>query len=297
MTWLLREVFLLAIAGVVSWWLFLGWSFEPFWKRPLVVPAALPIAVTPNVKEPDVKEPSAPQPAKPDNRPPPSERGTPDGSEEGSAPAEARPASAPEPENNQQDAVQDAMRDTELLAVAQEEVSGETRKGFATVFLAAAEDQLDIARFFGEELVLVPRSAMNPQNSEARYFRLAADGQSGLQQVQGRPPLRSYRQYRDLFDYEYARLPAPVRQLRRSVLVRSEVYLFAALIPVSEWAVVVARRRAALAAAGRKLEDARRFTLRYRRLGGNTFDVEVAEILFRDGRRFRPPASRGDLPR
>ncbi len=277
MRWLLRESALLVLAATLSWWLFLGW---PSWSSPqpsTVDPQALPIAVRPAL---EVAEPQQP-PAKSDQAqsPPPPERGTPEGKEAGSAQA----------------APHALMRDQELLARAQLEASGEARLGFETVLLAAAEDQLDIARFFGEELVLVPRSAIDQDNTDPRYFRLTGGERPVVKQVRGRPPLPAYRQYRDLFDYEYARLPAPLRALRRSVLVRSEVYLFSALIPVAEWAVVIARRQAALARAGRELGEARRFTLRYRRLPDNAFDVEVREILFQDGRRFRPRASRGAL--
>ena len=76
--------------------------------------------------------------------------------------------------------------------------------------------------------------------------------------------------------------------MRRSVLTRSEVFLFAALIPVREWAVVIGRRAEVLAQSGRELSEVRRFTLRYRRRTDAGFDVVVEEILFADGSRFRP---------
>lgn len=279
MRWFLRESILLVLAAALSWWLFLGWPSWCFPEPSAVDPQALPIAVLPAVEaaEPSQQLEQSDQPDQPDQdkpqTPPPPERGTPEGKEAG-----ARAA------------LQALMRDPGLLTRARQEASGEARLGFETVLVAAAEDQLDIAQFFGEELVLVPRSAIDQDNADPRYFRLTGGKRPVVRQVRGRPPLPAYRQYRDLFDYEYARLPAPLRELRRSVLARSEVYLFSALIPVAEWAVVIARRRAALAQAGRGLGDARRFTLRYRRRPDNAFDVEVREILFRDGRRFRPQA-------
>ena len=285
MRWFLKETALLALAAALSWWLFLGWPSWSLADPRTIDPRALPIAVMPELEAAEAPQP----PEKPDESqagaqaqaqdqaPPPPERGTPEGKEG----AQAAP--------------QALMQDQELLARAQQEASGEVRRGFETVLLAAAEDQLDIARFFGEELVLVPRSAIDQDNTDPRYFRLTGGERPVVKQVRGRPPLPKYRQYRDLFDYEYARLPAPLRELRRSVLVRSEVYLFSALIPVAEWAVVIARRQAALARAGRELGEARRFTLRSRRLPDNAFDVEGREILFQDGRRFRPRASRGAL--
>lgn len=182
------------------------------------------------------------------------------------------------------------MEDAELLAAARHELSGEARRGFATVLLASPEEQLEIARFFGEELVLVPRSALDPAAPNPTYFRLRPDGKAGVEAVAGRAPLAGFRQYRDLFDYEYSRLPAPLRELRRSVLVRSEVYLFAALIPAREWAVVIGRRREALANTGRDLSEVRRFLLRYVRLSGGGYDLRVEEIVFADGGRSRQPS-------
>ena len=137
--------------------------------------------------------------------------------------------------------------------------------------------------------MLVPLSALDPEGVRPRWFRLAAGGQ--VEAVDGPPPLERYRQYRDLFAYEYARLPAALRDLRKSVLSRAEVYVFAALIPPAEWALVVGRRRAALARAGRTEGDVRRFVMRYVRRAPDRFDVEVREIHFADGTRFRPGGS------
>jgi hypothetical protein len=200
---------------------------------------------------------------------------------EDDAAAAAGPASAP--------SATELMQDAALVAEAQGELASEAPRGFATVFLAAAEDQLDIARAFGEELVLVPKSALDPSNPRPRWFRIALDGVPRVEPMQGPPPLERYRQYRDFFEYEYARLPAPVRELRRSVLTRSEIYVFGALIPPAEWAVVMARRRAALAATGRELDEVRRFVARMTRIADGSFDVDIDEIVFADGVRHRVP--------
>ncbi len=177
------------------------------------------------------------------------------------------------------------MEDAQLVADARRELSGEVRRGFRTDLLCAAEDQIDIARFFGEQLVLVPRQALDPDVESPRWYRLDVDGQPFVETVSDREPLELYRQYRDLFDYEYARLPEALRRLRRSVLARSEIYLFAALIPVPEWAVVVGRRREALASTGRDLTEVSRFVLRYERRADDGFDLRVQEIVFSDGTR------------
>ncbi len=186
--------------------------------------------------------------------------------------------------------VPELMRDPTLLAAAGAELSGEERRGFATVLLAAPEEQLAIARFFGEELVLVPRAAIDPETADPRWFRVAEEI-ARVEEVRGRPPLERYRQYRDLLDYEYARLPDVLRDLRRRVVSRRDVYVFAALIPAREWAVVVARRNDALALAGRELAEVRSLTLRYLELGAGAFDLAVDHVVFADGSRYRPPSS------
>lgn len=248
--------------------------------------------------------------------PPPPELGTPEGQEEGTAAAEGKPpvgeaeeahreqaaASAEETSADPSGALdheasdsagearssaEELMTDPTLLEAARQELTGQARKGFTTVLLSAPEDQLAIARHFGEELVLVPRSALDPRNASPRYFRIALEGPEAVEIVPGRPPLERFRQYRDLFDYEYARLPAPLRELRRSVLARSEVYLFAALIPPAEWALVIGRREAALSRAGRPAAGVRRFQLRYLPLPDGGFDLQVTEILFDDGTRYQ----------
>lgn len=248
----------------------------------------------------------APAPSRP--VPPPPERGTPEGK-----PAERRPeaptaAAAPRAEKGHQKkppAAADRPRAEvlreelerlaaapELLAQAREELRGKTRRGFETVLLCAAEDQLAIARFFGETVLLVPKAAFGGENP--RYYRLELGPPARPVMHSGRPPLAQFRQYRDLFVFPYDRLPAPLRALRRQVFLRSEVALFAALIPLREWALVVARRQAALAEYARRhgrrrgLDEVRRFVLRYVRVGREAFDIRVEEIHFADGSRWRP---------
>ena len=364
MSALLRQLLLLAVAGVASWWLLLrAPGQEPASEAERRQPPTLSVALLPSVEEPapappepaQVEEPApveksapveesaqaeepepepepAPQPSprelelpesepevEPEPAPPPPELGAPEGDPEldeaptpeqladQEAAAEA-PPEEPTPEEPDDAARPDRpapaelMRDRALLEAAREEFAGEVRQGFATQLLSSPEEQLGIARALGEELVLVPLSGIDPDAERPAWYRLTTGERPRVERVEGRPPLDRYRQYRDLFEYEYARLPEPLRELRRAVLSRSEVYLFAALIPLEEWALVVGRRREALAAAGRPLEDVRRFVVRYVRTG-DAYDVRVEEIVFADGTRFRPPAgssspfSRGASPR
>ena len=73
---------------------------------------------------------------------------------------------------------------------------------------------------------------------------------------------------------------------------RGAIFLFAALIPPSEWAVVMARRAAALEACAReqgkarRLEDLRRVEMRYVALPGGGFDIAVKQLVFADGTRW-----------
>lgn len=272
-------------------------------------------------EEPDATD----EPDEPDAEhapiPPPSELGTPEGNPQALAsvpdalnevPAPAKeapvaedvptveeaPAGAPEEFGGAGAATasaralaEDLMADPSLLSAARSELSRESSQGFATVLLATPEDQLAIARFFGEELVLIPRSAIDPETELPRYFRITPEDPARPEAIVGQPPLAGYRQYRDLFDYEYGRLPAALRELRRSVLVRSEIYVFAALIPAREWSLIIGRRREALALSGRDSSEVRRFVLRYVRSAGGGFDVDVEEIVFTTGARFRPSTS------
>ncbi len=220
-------------------------------------------------------EPLAPEERAGDN---PSRAGTPPTAtgDEDAAPRTERPS------------VETLMHDPDLLDEARAEFTRGDRKGFTTVLLAAPEDQITIARFFGEELVLVPRSALDPGTASPAYFRVTDAGEPRVETVVGPPPLAGFRQYRDLFDYEYRHLPAALRDLRRSVPARTEIYLFAALLSAEEWALVIARRQAALALADRELADVRRFVLRYLQRPEGGFDLAVDEIVFTDGTRFRP---------
>jgi hypothetical protein len=318
-----RQTLLLVVAGALSWWLFLAAPPIPIVLSAPSAPKPPTAVVTPRLEaveavavaraEPEAasegEEAAAPAP-------PPPELGAPEGEEDGEAApaasteeepevleeevAEAEPAVSAADAPAETDAApgpptsETLMADAELLDDARSELAGEIRQGFATALLAAPQDQVDIARFFREELVLVPRRALDPSAERPHYFRLDVEDGARVERVDERPPLEGYRQYRDLFDYEYARLPAALRELRRSVLTRSEIYLFAALIPAREWAVVVGRRRAALDESGRAQEDVRRFVLRYERRPDAGFDVRVDEIVFRDGTRFRPPHSPRD---
>ena len=312
-----RQLVLLALATVISWWLLLRGPEPTHGPEPRVEPGP-PVAVTPRVEPPPPAQvqpataavvptsqieagaaAQAPAPGEEGERDPGTpapELGAPDGKDEAETEAASTDALAdadtgkesPAEDSSSGAAIATLMSDAELLASAQSELSGEVRKGFSTVFITAPEDQVSIARFFGEELVLVPRQAMNPETTSPGWFRVGAGPKPKIEQMQGRPPLSRYRQYRDLFDYEYARLPAPLRSLRRSVLLRSEVYLFAALVPPAEWAAVIGRRREALAQADRPASEVRRFVIRYDRLTDATYDVAVQEIVFQDGTRFRP---------
>jgi len=304
----LRQGTLLALAAAVSWLLFLyeadpGVSAtpQPHERRPLAVavlpaePASAPVLEVP---EPLARAPlEALQQLIDDGEASeqavaPPERGTPAGEDDGPALedelAEAEEVPSSEPEEPEPARTEDLMRSAALVEAARREIAGESRQGFSTVLLAAPEDQLDIARSFGEEVVLVPRSVLDDEAQSSAYFRLDLSAGAQVTRIAGQPPLTRYRQYRDLFDYEYARLPEPLRRLRRSVLSRSEVYLFAALIPLREWAVVIGRRRAALARTGRDLAEVRKFVLRYVRTDAGLFDFRVEEIAFADGTRTSP---------
>lgn len=309
----LRQVLLLAVAALLTWWV-VFFESEPQAAAPVATPDELQVAVAALAQRPIETPPAEPPPSPVEEpptaeseiqaAPPPPETGDPDG-----VPDEEAPQTQPEEEAEAEEqpleptqAVDEEplpaepiersaaalMRDAELLEAAHDEIDGEVRRGFATVLVAAPEDQLDIARAFGEELVLVPRAALDPDAEMTRWFRLDLTGTPRVESVVGTPDLGRYRQYRDLFEYEYARLPKPLRELRRSVLARSEIYLFAALIPPAEWAVVIGRRRAALSSAGRDASEVRRYVLRTIRTQGGAFDVRVEEITFTDGTRFEP---------
>lgn len=187
--------------------------------------------------------------------------------------------------------------DPDLLAAAHVELSGEADVGFSTVLHSEAANQLDIARAFGEEVVLVPRAALDPEAAHPpTWYRIAPDslrsGRPRVEEVSGPPPTERYRRYRDLFPFEYSRLPSALRELRSSTVRRSDVFVFAALIPPSEWAVVIGRRRAALDALGLTEEDVEQFVLQYVRLSGGEIDILVDRVITADGRRLHPSTPR-----
>jgi outer membrane biosynthesis protein TonB len=230
---------------------------------------------------------SAVEPESETPEPPPAEAGTPDGTEEGENQTEADDQ-AEELVGGVLTAAA-AMSDQGLLAEAEKEISGAARKGFNSVFLASPEEQLSIGKFFGELVVLVPKSAIDPNNTRPQYFRINLEAeQAKVERVAGRPPLQQFRQYRDLFSYPYNKLPDVVRELRRSVLARNEVFLFAALIPPREWALTIDRRRRALAQSGRDLGDVKQFVLRYVRSTNGSYDIQVDAIHFSDGSKVLP---------
>jgi hypothetical protein len=313
----LRQVFSLAIALALTWWLLFR---APAPARAAGVASSVgPVSIEPVVENAvDVSDlvaaaaPGAPVENGPEAvseateavaAPPPPEAGSRQGSPEGEAP-EAPPehehesdvtAAAHEAEPIEQGPTRaDAARlaaDRSLLAAAEKELAGEAALGFSTVLVSSPEDQLDIARVFGEEIVLVPRAALDTEAAGVVSYRLDLTAAPRVVEVAGRPALERYRQYRDLFSYDFERLPRPLRTLRSSVVRRDEVFLFAALIPAREWAVVVGRRQEALRSIGIEETDVERFVLRYIRLANGSFDLAVDEVHHVDGRRLVPSFS------
>jgi len=310
----LRQLVFLAVAAGASWWLFLAEATPqvaspPDLLQPVDQIALLPVPVAPPAAETQA-EPAeaAPEQLPAELLPAPPERpvdepaaNEPEATAEDAADELAEPESAggeapselgdPDADGDiaEQAAVADSaetlMADVDLLEEARREIAGEVQRGFATVLLGKPEEQLAIARAFGEEVVLVPRSSLGLPRDELTYFRLGAGGE--VQRATGLGAL-DHSRFRDLFQYEYVSLPDALRDLRRSVLNRDEIYLFGALMPASEWALVVGRRQAALAASGREAGAVRRFTLDYEPRAGGRYDIVVDEILFTDGTRFRP---------
>ncbi len=232
---------------------------------------------------------------------PPSEDGSPDGEDETADPGPT--TSAPEEEaietgKDRKEEIESLMNSPTHQDQARRELSGESRLGFETAFRCAPEDQLRLAQFFGEKIVLVPRSALDPRDKARSYFVLEPGPPSRLSTISGTPPVTRFRQYRDLFDFDYSRLPEEIRNLRRNVVSRSDVYLFASLIPVREWALIAARRQEALQQylGGDAHQDpaevgVKRFVLRYEPLPQGGFDILVDEILFADNRIHKPQRS------
>ena len=104
-----------------------------------------------------------------------------------------------------------------------------------------------------------------------------------MEAVDGRPALERYRQHRTFLRYDYAALPEALRDLRKRVIRRDDLYIFGALIPASEWAVVIGRRREALEALGVAEDHVEQFVLSYVRASGG-FDVAVDRVVTADGR-------------
>ena len=268
---------------------------------------------------PDAAAPPPVVKAEPDPTPPP-ETGAPDGADEakGISPSEEtqRDARSHEPtfaserapseiEEKAMDAgakaaaekaervreeIRGISRSETLLQQATEEISGQARRGFKSVFLAAAAEQFAIARFFGEPLVLIPRAGLNPR---APYYYQLTGNPPEVTKIREAAPLERFRRYRDLLRYRYKDLPRAVRTLRRQVPNRTDVYLFAALIPPSEWALAIARRKAALVRHNsrrpgkeRTESDVSEFVMDYVPLPGGGFDIRVKAIVFADGTRW-----------
>ena len=320
---LIRQAISYALALACTWWILFvapGPSSEPDpveVAEPVAGPVSLQIVAEQSVEVAsldsdgpdgsDVEPESEPEIEVPL---PPVEAGSRDGSEDGTIDeqvaepdtaegVDAAAAAADEPEvtaesQSTADGPERAdaatlANDAELLDVAAQELAGTAKLGFSTALHSLPEDQLDIAKAFGELLVLVPRAALDPEAEGVVSYRLDVSGTPRIVEVGGRPPLERYRQYRDLFHYEFKRLPRPLRTLRNSVVRRDQVYLFAALIPVEEWAIVVGRRREAVLALGVEESDVERYVLRYVRLPGGRFDFSVDEVTLADGRRLTPP--------
>ncbi|MEO1698082.1 MAG: hypothetical protein AAFU73_12365 [Planctomycetota bacterium] len=244
--------------------------------------------------------------------PPPPEAGSRSGSEEATSSAaeaslEVEAASAKEPEAAAPDsppsdpdasgssadtararaAAAELQASPELVRLAYAELSGEAALGFSTVLLSDPADQLAIARAFGEEVVLVPRATIDPNEPRPGYWRIEPKslerGVPRVESVEGRPALERFRQHRTFLRYDYAALPEPLRDLRKRVIRRDDLYIFGALIPASEWAVVIGRRREALEVLGVAEEDVEQFVLSYVRTRDG-FDVAVDRVVTADGR-------------
>ncbi len=298
---LARPGLLLAFSAIVSWWLFLRTPpLTPPDTAPgrptasvTVVPEVIAMATPPPTESTDTANPADPdEPDLSASGPPPAELGRPDGTGSATGLEPTKQQAAPKPLESETSSIDSLLTDRRLRAEAEAELATASKPGFATVLLASPDKQLEIARFFGEELVLVPHTAIDPRTTKPCYYRLNIENQPFVEKITARPPLDGYRQYRDLFDYPYAKLSKPIRALRRRVPARSQTYLFAALIPVGEWAVVIGRRRDALIKSGRPLDEVQRFVMRYIALGSGRFDLRVDQIVFADGSRFEPTLTR-----
>ncbi len=294
------QLSLIAISALASWWFLLrvppGGMPPPVAEprgdltltlSPIAAPPGEDAALEPVAPPPEGKPPKS-KPVEVQLAPPPPESGTPDGDPEEESVAEKESEPRPDPSRDAARELRKIGNTPKLMEQATREVSGKSRKGFFTTFLCSARDQLDIARYFGEPVVLVPRAGLRPKGEY--YHRLVLTGEPDIEEVRAPAPLTQYRQYRDLFAFNYESLPTPIRELRRRVFVRGDIYLFAALIPPREWGLVITRRDTALKEFNRRHggrerthDDVRGFTMRYVRLPGGAFDIEVTKINFDDG--------------
>ncbi len=306
---LFRALFYLAVSGVLSWFLLVRppVGFErpvPVAAVPVelsVAPEVVPPAPAPPPPAPPPPTPVEEEPATPaeetSSEPPPPEMGDPEGDPEETdtvlEPAkEEQPEPEPEPrEKRIRREIGEIMASEEALEAAKEELAGLARRGLDRTIYSSARDQLSIARFFGERVMLIPRRSSKQQ--QPHYYEIDAAQSNQVVKRNETPPLDRYREYRDLSAYKYGDLPAEIRALRRKVMDRSRIFMFAAFISAREWALVMSRRATAiercnaqLGGSARSEDDLRKVTMRYARLPGGGFDIEVTELLFADGTRW-----------
>ena len=303
-----RTLIYLAISGVLSWHFLLRapTDVEP---EP-VKPEPIEIAVAPEVVPPaQVPPPPAPPPPAPaeepepepepkaasatlaSSEPPPPEMGDPEGDEEEK---KTEPVPEPEPEEPREKRINreiaEIMASEQNVQAAKEELAGRSRRGLDRTIYSSARDQLAIARFFGERIMLIPRR--KSKQEQPHFYEIDAARSSRVVKRSETPPLDRYREYRDLTSYKYGDLPEEIRALRRKVMDRSRIFMFAAFISAREWALVMARRSTALEACNSQLggtrtqDDLRKVTMRYARIPGGGFDIQVTELLFADGTRW-----------
>lgn len=240
--------------------------------------------------------PADPPPAPPEDTadpvaeavPAPPESGSRDAEPEGQADARASEAPAVDAAAALAEEIERVQENEELLELAASEIRGDAKPGFSTVLLSAPEDQLDIARAFGERLILVPYAAFDEEDAGRGHHVLDIRSTPRVQRVAGTPELGAFGRYRDLLQYEFKRLPAPLQDLRMTVIRSDQIAYFAALIPANEWALVIDRRRAALAALQLAPEEVEQVQMRYVRAGRSAFDIRVSAIVTADGRRLTP---------
>jgi len=311
---LLRGAFLLTISALLSYWILLyepGQSILP--REQKTKPQ--PIAVAPEVRErvedaaflANLGEPDVEPTKEPEPEPPPPQREPEPETEPEFDTDDAPPQETPAPPEQgdvdgekqaekkgptEEELAQEVRKDIEslkgskkLLDAAKKELAGKSRKGFQMYFLSDDEEQLDLARFFGESILLIPRRPTH-------YFKLELGHPARVVKIGGTPP-PIYR-HRTFFEYKYNELPAPIRELRRQIPYRGDILMWGAAIPPSEYAIAIARRTAALTkynrqhGADRTLEQVRRVDVRYVPLAGGGFDMRIKQFVFADGTRWAP---------